>query len=102
MKIEILYFDSCPSWETGLKNLEAALKEEGITSSVDRIKVNDAEAANHFKFLGSPSFRVDEQDLWHGERDAYSLSCRVYSTPDGIKGWPTVDMLRAKLHRYVR
>jgi hypothetical protein len=29
MKIELLYFDGCPSWENGLKNLEAALQEEG-------------------------------------------------------------------------
>ncbi|MBL8078221.1 MAG: hypothetical protein JNM55_09700 [Anaerolineales bacterium] len=101
MKIELLYFDGCPSWEEGLKNLEAALKEEGVTSSVDRIKVNDDDEANHLKFLGSPSFRVDQQDLWHEERDTYSLSCRIYSTPDGIKGWPTVEMLRTRLRSFV-
>lgn len=101
MRIELLYFEGCPSWEDGLKNFEVALREEGITASVDMIKVDDDEEANHLKFLGSPSFRVDEQDLWHEERDTYSLSCRVYSTPDGIKGWPTVDMLRARLHSFV-
>ncbi len=97
MKIELLYFDGCPSWKNGLNNLEAALKEEGITSSVERIKVDDDEEANRLRFLGSPSFRVNGQDLWHEERDTYSLSCRVYPTPDGIKGYPTIVMLREKL-----
>ncbi len=97
MQIELLYFDGCPSWKDGLNNLEAALKEEGITSSVERIKVDDDEEANRLRFLGSPSFRVNGQDLWHEERDTYSLSCRVYPTPDGIKGYPTIVMLREKL-----
>ncbi len=98
MKVELLYFDGCPSWETGLKNLESALQEEGITASIHMIKVNDEEEASQQKFLGSPSFRVDGRDLWHEEREAYSLSCRVYPTPTGIKGFPTVDMLRTKIH----
>lgn len=100
MRIELLYFEGCPSWEEGLKNLEAALKEEGIASAVDRIKVDDDEEANRLKFLGSPSFRVEEQDLWQEERDTYSLSCRVYATPNGIKGWPTVEMLRTRLRSF--
>lgn len=98
MKVELLYFDGCPSWETGLKNLESALQEEGIDTSVEVIKVADDDDASRLKFLGSPSFRVDETDLWQEEREAYSLSCRVYPTPEGIKGYPTVDMLRDRLH----
>ena len=99
MKIELLYFDGCPSWETGLKNLEAALQEEGITASVEMVKVKDDRDAARLKFLGSPSFRVDGAELWTEEREAYALSCRIYPSPEGIKGWPTVKMLREKLYR---
>lgn len=28
MKIELLYFDGCPSWEAGLESLRTALQEE--------------------------------------------------------------------------
>ena len=41
MKIEILYFDDCPSWEDGLKNPESALQEEGLSASVEMVKVED-------------------------------------------------------------
>jgi hypothetical protein len=100
MKIELLYFEGCPSWETGLKNFEAALFQEGIHTSVEMVKVINDEEAAQLKFLGSPSFRVDGQDFWGEARDMYLLSCRVYPTPDGIKGFPTVDMLREQLRKF--
>ena len=58
---------------------------------------DDAEAA-HLKFLGSPSFRVNGVDFWGDERERYILYCRVYATPLGVQGVPTVEMLREKLH----
>ena len=94
MKIELLYFDGCPSWEMGLQNLKSALQEEGLSTSVEMINVIDDDDAPRLKFLGSPHFRVDGQDLWPEERKNYSLSCRVYPTPEGIRGFPTVAMLR--------
>ena len=100
MKIQLLYFDGCPSWEEGLKNLQTALKDENLTASIEMVNVVDDNDAMRLKFLGSPHFRVDGEDLWHEERKMYSLSCRVYPTPDGIKGFPTVSMLRGKLRNF--
>lgn len=97
MKIQLFYFDDCPSWQDGLKNLETALRELNIDTSIEIIKVLDDENAAHLRFLGSPSFLVDGRDLWHEARENYSLSCRVYSTPAGIRGIPTVAMLKEKL-----
>lgn len=100
MKIELLYFNGCPSWEMGLKNLEVALLEENLSASIEMIKVDDDDEAARLRFLGSPHFRVDGQDLWHEEREMYSLSCRVYPTPEGIKGFPTILMLRQQLKQF--
>lgn len=97
MKIELLYFDGCPSWKNGLKNLQSALEEEGLTVPIDVIEVKDNERANQLRFLGSPSFRVDGQELWPEERENYSLSCRVFPSSEGIKGFPTVAMVRGQL-----
>ena len=100
MKVELLYFDGCPSWEMGLKNLEAALLKENLSASIEMVKVTDDEEAVRLKFLGSPHFRVNGHDLWPEDRVTYSLSCRVYPTPDGIKGFPTVAMLRQQLKQF--
>lgn len=100
MKIQLLYFDGCPSWESGLKNLEVALLEENLSASIEMVKVTDDDEAMRLKFLGSPHFRVNGHDLWPENRGAYSLSCRVYPTPEGFKGFPTVAMLRQQLGQF--
>jgi hypothetical protein len=97
VNINLLYFDGCPSWQSGLENLSAALQIEGFNSSVVLVKVENNDDAGRLKFLGSPSFQINGQDLWPENRDTYSLSCRIYSTPDGMRGYPTVEMLRLKL-----
>ncbi len=97
MKIELLYFDGCPSRQTALDNLKSVLREEGITESVNILEIVNDEQAQQEKFLGSPSIRINGNDLWFKQRANYSLSCRVYATPEGIKRWPTVDMLRSKI-----
>jgi hypothetical protein len=100
MNIDLLYFDDCPSWKGGLENLNAALEAEGLEADIHLVKVANDEDAAHFKFLGSPSFCVDGEDWWPEEREHYSLSCRVYPTPKGMKGAPTVEMLREKLRAF--
>jgi len=100
MKIQLLYFEGCPSWEAGLKNLQTALNDENISASIELVNVADDDDAARLKFLGSPHFRVNGEDLWHEEREVYSLSCRVYPTAEGIKGFPTVSMLRERLEQF--
>lgn len=97
MKIKLLYFDGCPSWLEGLENLKTALARSEITAEIHLIRVeNDAQAAE-LKFLGSPSFQVNGEDWWPDERSDYHLSCRVYATPQGMRGAPSVEMLLEKL-----
>ena len=98
MKIELLYFDGCPSWQAGLQNLKSALQLEGIKAEVNLVNVQDDADAIRLEFPGSPSFRVNNVELWTETRETFALSCRVYPTSEGMKGWPTVEMLREKLH----
>ena len=99
MKIELVYFDGCAFWQRGLKNLEAALQEQRLVQSVELVKVSNEADASRLKFLGSPSFRINGQELWPEEREGYSLSCRLYNTPQGLKGYPTVSMLKEALEK---
>jgi len=97
MKIDLLYFDGCPSWQSGLENLKAALQAEVLEADIHLVRVEDDAEAALLKFLGSPSFQVDGLDLWTEERERYNLSCRIYTTSQGMRGAPTVEMLREKL-----
>jgi hypothetical protein len=96
MKIEYLYFEDCASWQIGLENLRTALNRENIAAEIEIIAIQSREQAYQEKFLGSPSYRVNGADLWHYEREGYDLGCRIYQTPNGVKGYPTVKMLQEK------
>lgn len=68
MKVELLYFDGCPSWQSGLQNLHSALEASGLDVSVELVQVLNNDDAAGRKFLGSPSFRVNGVDLWWEEK----------------------------------
>ncbi|CAN5882511.1 hypothetical protein BH18ACT11_BH18ACT11_11100 [soil metagenome] len=56
------------------------------------------EEAQDLRFPGSPTIRVDGEDLFPvPDRPRYALGCRTYATPEGLKGSPTATMLRAAL-----
>lgn len=97
MKVELLYFDDCPSWQQARHNLEAALAAQGVNAAVDMVRVETDEAAQEQRFAGSPTIRIDGDDMFPPGHEDYSLACRVYQTPEGQRGWPTEDMIAAAL-----
>jgi hypothetical protein len=96
-EIKLLYFDGCPSWKSALGILKKVIETEKIQASVTLVKIETPEQAQKERFLGSPSFIVNGVDLWPEERQNYTLSCRIYNTPAGMKGFPTVEMLKLRL-----
>jgi hypothetical protein len=97
MEINLLYFDGCPSWKKALTHLQIASMKEKLDTQINLVEVKSALEAADVKFLGSPSFQINGQDLWPEDRQSYSMNCRVYKTNEGLKGWPTIEMLRQKL-----
>ncbi len=102
-RIEVLYFDGCPSHAPAGEALRGVLAEEGIEARVVAVAVNTDEEARRLRFPGSPTIRLDGEDLFpiegvHGRGD-WGLRCRVYATPGGLKGSPTPEMLREALRR---
>lgn len=94
MRVEILYFDGCPTYERAERAVREALAERGVDARVDLVAVNTDEDAERLKFPGSPTLRADGDDLFPvQDRDAWALGCRTYLTPDGLKGHPTSHMI---------
>jgi hypothetical protein len=62
------------------------------------VAVNTDEEAQRLRFPGSPTIRVDGEDLFPmPDRAEYALGCRMYATPEGLKGSPTAEMLKDAL-----
>lgn len=102
MEIKLLYFAGCPSWQNALTSLQKIINEEGLEIPVNLVEVKSNRDAVDIKFLGSPSFRVNGQDFWPEDRNSYSMCCRIYNTPQGLKGWPTDSMLRRRLLELIK
>jgi hypothetical protein len=96
MDVSLLYFDDCPNWKLANQRL-AAIAAERPDVVVTRRRVETVEEAERLGFHGSPSILVDGVDVFAEPGAGVGLSCRVYRTPDGLAGAPTMDQLRAKL-----
>jgi hypothetical protein len=100
VKIEILYFDGCPTYRVAEETLREVLDKQDAEADVELVAVHSDEEAQKVRFPGSPTLRVDGRDLFPaGEREDWRLGCRVYATPEGLKGSPTTEMLREALMR---
>jgi hypothetical protein len=90
MTIELLYFDGCPNHEAFLPRLRKLLVQAGVDAAVCQRQVESDEAAQRERFLGSPTVRVAGVDVDPGaaQREDYGLKCRLYATPDGLRGTP--------------
>ena len=96
MDITLLYFDDCPNWKIADQRL-AAIAAERTDLTVTRHLVDTLEEAERVGFHGSPSILVDGVDVFAEPGAGVGLSCRVYRTPDGLAGAPTLEQLRAAL-----
>jgi len=101
MKVEVLYFDGCPNHEALLPHLRELLESAGASPAIELVRVEDAEAAERERFLGSPTVRVDGEDVEPGaaDRTDFGLKCRLFATPEGLRGLPPDEWLLAALQR---
>lgn len=95
MDVTLLYFDVCPSWRTADQRLRELADEIGF--EVGYRKVDSPEAAEQLSFRGSPTVLVDGRDPFARGDEPVGLSCRIYQTPHGPAGSPTIGQLREVL-----
>lgn len=89
----LLYFDDCPNWLETDNHLRA-LAVEHPELVVERRVVETVEDAEATRFHGSPSVIVNGVDPFADTDAPVGLSCRMYQTPNGSAGSPTLDQLR--------
>lgn len=92
----MLYFEGCPNWKVVDERLATIAAERSDVTVTPRV-VETIEEAERLGFHGSPSILVDGKDAFADADTAVGLSCRVYRTPDGPAGAPTLQQLRAVL-----
>lgn len=94
MDVQLLYFDGCPHHAVAEERLRSALSRLGrADEEIRHVLVSTSEDAERLAFSGSPTILVDGLDPFATGGEQPALACRVFSTPEGRAGSPTVDQL---------
>ena len=84
VRVDFLYWEGCPSHEEALERLRTVLREERVAAAIAVTRVETEEDARALRFPGSPTIRIDGQDIQPPEHAADGrLTCRLYVLEDG-------------------
>lgn len=94
-RVALQYFDGCPHW----RRLDERLAELADTYdlTIEHVRIATPADAERLGFRGSPTLLVDGADPFAGDDEPIGLSCRIFQTPDGPAGTPSVTQLREVL-----
>lgn len=95
MKIELLYFSGCTTYQEAETLIEEVVHSLGVAAEVGSQGVETQEDAARLRFLGSPTIRVDGMDIDPAARSStdYGLKCRVYRNGNRFVGVPPRELL---------
>lgn len=96
MNVDLLYDEGCPNWRTVADNLSQLLDEFAFTLQFrESSTLGAAQAAS---YRGSPTILIDGHDPFASVDEHVDAACRIYLTPEGMAGAPTLDQLRAAIN----
>lgn len=95
MKIDVLYFEGCPNHQPALDLVRTVVNDLGLRAELNEVEVKSPDDVDRFGFLGSPTIRVNGQDIEPSRRRDrnFAMSCRRY----GDGGVPLRDLLERAL-----
>jgi hypothetical protein len=99
-RVEILYFGGCPHQAPTRQLVAEIARELELEPDIELVEVNDDEAAQRMRFLGSPTVRINGRDVEpgaDGREGTFALSCRVYRDERGLAGRPSRKWIRDAL-----
>ena len=96
MRIEVLYVPGCPNFQPAVERIEKVLVSESLRADIEEVPVNNDAEAKALQFHGSPTIRVNGNDVEFMETKSPSLASRLYPNRSGV---PSEEMPRVALSR---
>jgi hypothetical protein len=102
-RVELLFWEGCPSHPAALGDLRAAMAELGLDPEQVLVReVDTDDGAQRERFVGSPTIRVDGVDVQDPGDEPAALTCRIYRRRDGrISPTPDPADVRDALRRAI-
>ena len=101
LRVEFLYTLECPHHEATWRALHRVLSEGAIETPIQRILVGSMDDAEFLGFSGSPTIRLNGEDIVPVPEDTpVTMACRLYDQPDGsLAGTIPEEIMRAVIRR---
>lgn len=96
MEITLQYFEGCPHRVVAAEHL-ARLAADDVSITISEQVIQNPEDAEIARFRGSPSILIDGSDAFPDSNSEVGFACRVYATPAGLAGSPTLEQLRGAI-----
>ncbi|MFH1559982.1 MAG: DUF2703 domain-containing protein [Chloroflexota bacterium] len=98
MTIEFLYYKGCSHWKATLEELQELLHSKGVEDAIDIIQVASREEAERLQFPGSPTIRINGEDVDIDPPSSdFGLACRTYDVEGEILERPPREWIDAAL-----
>lgn len=98
MKIELIYFESCPNHQKAFDLLKSILAEHGFGQGIECTEIKSDDDALRHKFVGSPTIRINGIDVDPVDPSRrYARTCRVYLVEGKFNGLPSRSMIEGLL-----
>jgi len=91
MRIEVLYVPGCPNYAPAVERLQAVLEPQSLQAEIRSVPITNEAQAKALLFPGSPTIRIDGDDVEQHETVVPSLACRLYANRSGV---PSEESLR--------
>ena len=96
MRIEVLYVPGCPNFEPAIRRVRKVLASESLQADIYQVPVNSDAEASALVFPGSPTIRINGDDVEPGQAGEPGLTCRIYANRTGV---PSEEVVRLALSR---
>nr|MBN1228331.1 hypothetical protein [Anaerolineae bacterium] len=98
--VNVLYTDDCLDWQTYVELVDMAIQELGFEAEYTYTLITSDRDAMDNQFIGSPTIRINDEDLFPVKGAASGKRLRSYFTAEGMVGYPTYEMILDALSRF--
>jgi hypothetical protein len=103
LRVELLVVEECPHLSQAQADLESVLGRGVIETPIQLVIVNSLEDAEFLGFQGSPTIRVNGDDVVPEPGLPPALACRGYRDAEGRTiGSPPIEAIRAAVEAHRR
>lgn len=101
--VELLAVEDCPHLEQARRDLESILRTGIIETPIQLVFVGSQDDAEFLGFQGSPTIRINGDDVVPQPELPIALACRVYRDADGrTVGSPPIESIRSAIDAHRR